>query len=127
MTLIYIKIILIMLLSLSILGYILVVLKEKILLKNNIIVINKKSVTEKHIKDADMKEFVLDGNRVKAGDEVKVSLKGNGSLKGIVIGAKRKDRSILMVTYDDKIKKLNIDNIIKFKIISKYGKFFKAF
>lgn len=116
-----------MLLSLSILGYILVVLKEKILLKNNIIVINKKSVTEKHIKDADMKEFVLDGNRVKAGDEVKVSLKGNESLKGIVIGAKRKDRSILMVTYDDKIKKLNIDNIIKFKIISKYGKFFKAF
>lgn len=127
MTLIYIKIILIMLFSLSILGYTLVVLKEKILLKNNIIVINKKSVTEKHIKDTDMKEFVLDGNKVKAGDEVKVSLKGNESLKGIVIGAKRKDRSILLVTYDDKIKRLNIDSIIKFKIISKYGKFFKAF
>ncbi len=124
MVLYYIKIILFMLFILSVLGYIFVVIKEKIYLKNNIIVINKKSVTPKHIKEADIKEFMLDGNKIKAGDEVKVLLRGNKKLKGIIIGAKRKDRSILMVTHNDEVKKFNIENIIRFKIISKYGKFF---
>jgi len=121
------QVFLIILLIGSTFGYIVTVLKEKMYLKNNIIVINKKSVTEKHINDADAKEFVLDGNKIKAGDEVKVSLKNNKKLKGIIIGARKRDHSILMVTYDDKIRNLNIDNIIKFKIISKYGKFFKTF
>lgn len=56
----YIQQFLILILIFSILGYILSVLKEKLYLKNNIIVINKRSVTEKHLEEADMKEFVLD-------------------------------------------------------------------
>ena len=108
----------------SVAGYILLVLREKFFLKNNMIVINKKSVTQDHLDEADMKEFVFDGNRVKSGDEVKVVLKGNKRLEGIVIGAKKRDRIIILVTHKDEVKKLNIDNIKKFKIISKYGKFF---
>lgn len=118
--------ILFVLLAVNILGYILVVLREKIYLKNNIIIINKKSVTQKHLEKADMKEFMLDGTRVKSGDEVKVVTVAKEKFEGILIGAIKKERSILMVTHDDEIKKFSIDNILKFKIISKYGKFFKV-
>jgi hypothetical protein len=121
---VYIKYFLLMLFMVSVIGYIFAVLKEKLYLKNNIILINKKSITQEHIDEADMKEFVFDGCKVKSGDEIKVVLKGKQKLEGIVIGAKKKERAILMVTHDDKIRKLNIDNIIKFKIVSKYGKFF---
>ena len=122
--LIYIQRILFILLAINILGYILVVLKEKVYLKNNMIVIDKKTVTQNHLEKADMKEFMFDGSRVKSGDEVKVVTVAKEKFEGILIGAIKKERSILMVTHNDQIKKFNIDNILKFKVISKYGKFF---
>ncbi|QQY78740.1 hypothetical protein EDD65_10554 [Keratinibaculum paraultunense] len=121
----HIQKLLIIIFVINVIGYVLSVLKEKIYLKNNIIVINKKSVTQKHLEKADMKEFILDGARVKSGDEVRIITVAKEKIDGIMIGAIKKERSILMVTHDDEIKKLNIDNILKFKIISKYGKFFK--
>lgn len=121
----HIQKLLIVIFIINIIGYVLSVLKEKIYLKNNIIVINKKSVTQKHLEKADMKEFILDGARVKSGDEVRIITVAKEKIEGIMIGAIKKERSILMVTHDDEIKKLSIDNILKFKIISKYGKFFK--
>lgn len=108
----------------SIFGYIFVILKEKIYLKNNIIIIDKKVVTQEHLNEADMKEFILDGLRVKAGDEIRVITKENKKYNGILLGAKKKDKSILMVTHRDEIKLFAIDNILKFKVVSKYGKFF---
>lgn len=90
------------------------------------IIINKKSVTQEHLDETDMKEFILDGCRIKAGDEVKVVLNDKKRFSGIIIGAKRKERAILLVTYKDEVKKLCIDNIVKFRVISKYGKFFKT-
>ncbi len=122
--LLYLEVLLIMLFVTTVFGYIFVVLKEKLYLKNNIIVINKKAVTQKHLDEADMKEFVLDGFRVKAGDEVKVITIRKEKFKGIIIGAKKEEKSILMVTHKDEIKQLKIDNILKFKVVSKYGKFF---
>ena len=121
------RVILFMLFIVSVFGYIFSVMKEKIYLKNNMIVINKKSVTQEHIDEVDMKEFIFDGHKVKSGDEIKVILKGNRKIEGILIGAKRKDRSMFIVTHRDEVKKFAIDNIKKFKIISKYGKFFKTF
>lgn len=120
----YLQIIMVLLFVTSIFGYIFVILKEKLYLKNNIIIIDKKIVTQQHLNEADMKEFILDGLRVKAGDEIKVITKENKKYNGILIGAKKKDRSILMVTHRDEIKLFTIDNILKFKIVSKYGKFF---
>ena len=121
----YLEYIVITLFMVSVIGYILAVVKEKILLKNNIILIDKKSVTQSHIEETDMKEFILDGFRIKSGDELKVFLKDNKKFEGI--GAKKKEKSILMVTYGDEVKKFSVENIAKFKIISKYGKFFKEF
>lgn len=106
------------------LGYILVVLREKNYLRNNLIIIDNKAVTSQHLKRADMKEFIFDGERVKSGDEVKVVTNAEDTFVGILIGAVKKERAILMVTHGNEIKQLKIDNILKFKIISKYGKFF---
>lgn len=120
----YIQIILILLFVASVFGYVFAILKEKIYLKNNIIIIDKKAVTQEHLNEADMKEFILDGLRVKAGDEIKVITKENKKYNGILLGAKKKDKSILMITHRDEVKLFKIDSILKFKVISKYGKFF---
>lgn len=120
----YVQIILIILLIGSIFGYILSTLKEKSYLKNNIIIIDKKVVTEDHLNEADIKEFILDGLRVKSGDEIRVITKEKKKYNGILIGAKRKSRKIIIVTHTDEIKHFRIDDILKLKIISKYGKFF---
>lgn len=108
----------------SLLGYILVVLKEKFYLKNNVILIDNKHVTEEHLNDTDMKEFFLDGTRLTAGDEIRVLTRKNEKVIGTLIGAVKKDKSILLVTHKNKIIKFSVDNILQFKILSKYGKFF---
>ncbi|HAE91227.1 hypothetical protein [Tissierella praeacuta] len=120
----YMQIILVLLFISSIFGYIFVILKEKIYLKNNIIIIDKKIVTQEHLNEVDMKEFILDGFRLKAGDEIKVITKENKKYNGILLGAKKKDKSIMIVTHKNEVKFFTIDNILKFKIVSKYGKFF---
>lgn len=120
----FIEAILIMLLITSVLGYILVVLKEKLYLKNNIILIDNRHVTQDHLNNTDMKEFFLDGTLLKAGDEIKVVTKKKEKYLGILIGAVKNDKSILVVTHSNKIISFRIENILQFKIISKYGKFF---
>lgn len=120
----YLEIIFSVLLITSVFGYIFSTLREKMYLKNNIIVIDKKAITEEHLKAADMKEFILDGVRAKAGDEIKVTTKKKKKYNGVLIGAKKAEKTIMMVTHRDEIKLLNIDSILKFKITSKYGQFF---
>ncbi|MTI47760.1 hypothetical protein [Sporosalibacterium faouarense] len=119
------KPILYMFLIVSVIGYIFVVVKEKIHLKNNTIIIDKKAVTQEYLDEADIKIFALGGKQVKSGDEVKVVLHGNIKVAGIVIGAKKKEDSILLVTHKDKIKRLKVKKIKKFKVINRYGKFFR--
>lgn len=113
-----------MLLLVSICGYILVVIKEKLYLRKNIILLDKKSVTQKHINDADIKEFLLDGNRLKTGDEVKVILKNKNTISGVIIGAIKKENQLLIVTHNDEVRKFSIGIIKQVKVISRYGKFF---
>jgi hypothetical protein len=108
----------------SIFGYVLVVLKEKYYLKNNIILIDNRHVPSEEIEDTDLFEFILDGTKLKAGDEVTIETKSNEKYKGVVIGAIAKEHSIKIVTYTNEIIKLKIDTIRQFKILGKYGKFF---
>lgn len=116
--------ILIMLFLISIFGYILVVMKEKINLKNNMIIIDNKHVKPEHLDETDLKEFFLDGKRLKAGDEIKVITKSKDRIMGTIIGAIQKEKSILIVTHANQVLRFEIENILQFKIISKYGKFF---
>ena len=120
----YIQIILIVLLITSTFGYIFATLKEKIYLKNDIIVIDSKAITEEDLRSADMKEFVLDGNKMKSGDEIKLITKEKRKYNGILIGAQKIEKKVMIITHKDEIKSFNIDNIFKLKVISKYGKFF---
>lgn len=124
--LMHIQKVLIALFIVSVFGYILTVLKQKIYLKNNMIIIENKSVTQEELDKADMKEFVFNGKEVKSGDEVKIITYNNDKFEGTLIGLIRKKRALLMVTYNDEIKELKIDSINKFKIICKYGKFFNS-
>lgn len=112
-----------MLFVVSLIGYILVVVKEKLYLKNNVIVIDNKHVTEEHLNQADLKEFYLDGRRIKSGDEIKVVNKEKKNIIGTLIGAIIEEQSIMLITNKNKILKLKIEDISEFKIISKYGKF----
>lgn len=114
----------IILLIASISCYILSVLKEKIYLKNNMIVIDKKTVTQSHLEKTDIKEFVYAGDRIKSGDEIKVTTRTKKNFHGILIGIIKKEQSILLVTHNNKIEKCELDQIDKFKVVSKYGKFF---
>ncbi|AFS78711.1 hypothetical protein Curi_c17040 [Gottschalkia acidurici 9a] len=110
-----------------IIGYVLVVIKEKINLMDNTIIIDKKSVTQDCIDEAEIKIFMLGGQEIRSGDEVKITLPGNEMIEGIVIGAKIKQNELMLVTHRDEVKKFKVDKIKRVKIISKYGRFFKAF
>lgn len=114
-----------MLFLVSIIGYILVVLKEKLYLDDNMIIIGKKSVTQEHIDETDMKVFSIGGIRLKSGDEVKVILSNNNKFDGIIIGAKKKNKELLLVTHKDEIKSVKVEKIRKVIVISKYGRFFR--
>lgn len=122
--LLFLQVLATMLFIASALGYTFVVIKEKLYLKNNIILIDNRHVKQEHLDQTDMKEFFLDGQRIKAGDEIKVLTKEQKKYKGIILGAKKIDRSILIVTYKNEIKKFDIDNIVSFRLLAKYGKFF---
>ena len=114
----------IMLFTLSIVGYALVVLKEKYFLRQNVIFIDNKYLTQEDIDETDMNEFIYRGIKMRSGDEVKLIIKGNKRLSGIIIGAKQEDGSIHIITHDNKVVKCKIDNILKFKVVNKYGSFF---
>ena len=108
----------------SVLGYVLTVIKEKIYLRNNMIVIENKWITQEDLDKADIKEFIFNGVQARFGDEFKIVTTCNDIFKGILIGAVKEDMSIIMVTYDNKVEKLDINDIVKFRLISKYGRFF---
>lgn len=113
-----------MLFIVSCFGYIFTTLKEKLYLERNIILINKKSIKQEHIDEMDIKEFILDGNKVKSGDEIKLITKEKKKYNGILIGAKIIEKKIMIVTHKDEIKSFNIESISKLKVTTKYGKFF---
>lgn len=127
MTFYEIQMLLIALLLTSIVGYILVVFKEKAYLRDNTIIIDKKSVTQDSIDEAEIKIFMLGSKELRSGDEIKLITSKNKIIEGIIIGAKIKQNEIILVTHKDEVRKLKVDMIKKIKIVSKYGRFFRAF
>ena len=111
----------------SIFGYVLVVIKEKVYLRDNTIIIDKKSVTQDFIDKADIKVFMLGNEEFRTGDEVKLITSSNKRVSGIVIGARVDENEIILVTHKDELRKLKVDMIKKIRVVSKYGRFFKAF
>lgn len=127
MTFYEIQMLLVSLLLTSIVGYILVVFKEKAYLRDNTIIIDKKSVTQDSIDEAEIKIFMLGSKELRSGDEIKLITSKNKIIEGIIIGAKIQQNEIILVTHKDELTKLKVDMIKKIKIVSKYGRFFRAF
>lgn len=108
-------------------GYILVILKEKIYLNNNIIFLEYKNLNQEDLESLDIKHFMLGSTEVMVGDEVKIMLEDDNKLVGTVLGANKSNNIIAIATKDRDITKLNIKSIRKLKVISRYGKFFTKF
>ncbi len=121
----YVLISLWMLFVVTLLGYFLVTIKEKYYLLNNMIMIDCKGVTQEDLNEVELKHFKLGNAEIMAGDEMKICIYKNYKLQGTILGAKITDNSILMITDHKKIEAISIKDIKNFKIISKYGKFFK--
>jgi hypothetical protein len=99
-------------------------MKEKYYLKNNVILIDNKHVSQDDLDDTDAQEFILDGTKLTAGDEISIITKEREIFKGVLIGAMHNEQSIKLVTYANEVIKLKIESIRQLKIMSKYGKFF---
>lgn len=127
MIMLEIQMVLITLFLASIFGYFIVVMKEKSHLRGNTIIIDKKSVTQDFIDQAEIKIFMLGSEEIRTGDEVKLITSNNKKLEGIVIGARIEQNELMLVTHSDEVTKLKVDMIKKIKVVSKYGMFFKAF
>ncbi len=122
-----IQMLLITLFLTSVLGYMLVVLKEKLHLRDNTIIIEKKSVTQDFIDEAKVKVFMLGDEEFRTGDEISLITSKNKRVSGIIIGAMEEENEIVLVTHNDEVRKLKVEIIKKIRVISKYGRFFRAF
>jgi hypothetical protein len=109
------------------LGYFLCVLKEKYYLKNNRIVLDGKGITEEHINEIDTNYFRVGKNEIMAGDEVKIYFNNKSKIRGIILGAKIRENSLMIITGNDTVELIELKNIRSFKIINKYGKLFNWF
>lgn len=115
-----------MLFFVTVLGYFMVTIKEKYYLLNNVIMIDCKGVTQEDLDEVELKHFKLGNAEIMAGDEMKICVHENHKFQGTVLGAKVTSNSILMVTEQQKVESISIKDIKNFKIISRYGKFFKT-
>ncbi len=118
----YLLKILLLLFIVAIFGYLISILKEKHDLINNKVVFQSKTLTQRLVDEIDLKMFKLGNIRLTIGDQIKIYLKNNNSIKGIVLGAKTLENSLYILTLEDKIIELKVNNIRKLKIISRYGK-----
>ncbi len=122
---IYIKIILIISLIVSILGYVFSVLREKYYLKKNIIIIDNKNIRKSDLNGLDMNSFIYNQVYLKTGDELKI-ITENRIYKGILLGGKFNEGIIRIVTKPNNIKEIKLNEILKLKVTKKYGKFFAS-
>lgn len=111
-------------LTLSVLGYLFSVIKEKLDLKNQRVSIRSKSVTQDLIDDIDFKVFKLGEKRLNIGDEISVRLKNNNLVKGTLIGAKKVENALCIVTEDDELLDVHVGRIKKLRVTLKYGRLF---
>lgn len=115
---------LISLLMLSVMGYMMSALKETMDFKRAVVRFKSRKVTQSLIDQYDVKIFKLGGRRVNIGDEVKIVLENEEQLKGCILGARKKLNSLALITELDEIVELNIRQIRKLKIVTKYGRLF---
>lgn len=105
-------------------GYFLAYIKEKMDFSQLKVPIKSEKVTQTLIDSLDYKVFKLGNTRLNIGDEIKVYLKDNKTIKGTVLGAKRKIGALCLITDLDEVIELKVVQIKKLKVTAKYGRLF---
>ncbi len=121
----YIEIILILLLIISIFGYIFSVLREKYYLKKNIIILENKNIDQEDLKDLDIYFLLHKGVKFKAGDEVKIET-DEKIYKGTLLGGKFNEGILKILTRSNEVKVVRLRSILEVKVTREYGKFFTS-
>lgn len=117
-------IIVILLLAVSVLGYIMAVLKEKLDLYHDQVRIPSQNLTQMDLDSVDLKAFRVGKVNLMIGDQIMVYLKDNVKIRGTVLGARKKDNSLCLVTPRDEFLALSVPNIRRLKVVTRYGKLF---
>ncbi len=86
----YLIILVTVLLMVSATGYLFTVLREKMDLFNNRVIIKSKKVSQNTLDKIDLKIFKLGNIKLTIGDEIRIYLKNNNLVQGTLIGAKKK-------------------------------------
>lgn len=105
-------------------GYVFSILKERLDFNRAKVYFKSSKVTQNLIDQYDLAIFKLGGLRLNIGDEVKIILNNEEQLRGFIIGARKKKNAVALVTEFDEIVELNIRQIRKLKIVTKYGRIF---
>lgn len=108
----------------SIFGYLISILKEKKDLINNKITFQSDKISQNFLDELDLKIFKLGNLNLSIGDQIKIYLKNDNSIKGTVLGAKTKENILCILTLEDKILELKVSKIKKLRILSRYGRIF---
>lgn len=114
----------VLMLGVSVLGYAMTVLKEKIDLYHDQVHIPSKTLTQMDIDSVDLKAFRVGKVNLMIGDQIKVYLKDNAKIRGTVLGARKKDNSLCLVTPQDELVTLSVPSIRKLKVVTRYGRIF---
>lgn len=117
-------IITVLLLSLSALGYVLAVLKEKMDLHHDQVHIPSRRVTQRDIDGVELKAFRVGKVKLMIGDQIKVYLKDSRQVRGTVLGARKRDNSLCLVTPQDEVVTLSVAAISRLKVLARYGRLF---
>ena len=113
-----------MLLSVSVSGYVMAVVKEKIDLRRNQVHIPSRNLTQSDIDAVELKAFRVGKVNLMTGDQILVLMSDNVKLRGTVIGARKRDNSLFMVTTRDEMVTLSVAAIKKLRVLARYGKIF---
>ncbi|MCG8542001.1 MAG: hypothetical protein MJA82_18985 [Clostridia bacterium] len=108
----------------SIFGFLISLLKEKNDILNKRVTLNSKIISQKFLDELDLKIFKLGSINLAIGDQIKIYLKNNNFVKGTVLGAKRENNTLCILTLEDKVLELNVNKIKRLRIISRYGRMF---
>lgn len=127
MSLSYIIILLIIVFIVTIIGYIAATLKEKMYLSNNMVVLSNKKISQQVIDNIETRRFSVGDVEMMTGDEVKIYNKNFSIIKGMIIGANIREKTILLSVKKSELVEVGINGIKKIKIISRYGKFSRSF
>ncbi len=120
----FLMIITMLLLGVSVFGYVMTVLKEKMDLYHDRVHIPSQKLTQMDIDSVELKAFRVGKVNLMIGDQIQVYLKDNVRIRGTVLGARKKDNSLCLVTSRDELVTLSVPAIRKLKVVTRYGKIF---